>query len=127
MGSGSVSELTNEFGRRMVDTTMPGNPVLQSDPIFWPAALMSAASGSEEGQSCFRAAFESPKDCVARAHAWATRINLKPTALSALAATLSSPERERAALFRSDLHRNRFIAGRGFLRAVLGGYLKIEP
>jgi len=111
----------------MVDTTMQGNPVLQPDPVLWPAALRSLTSGSEQGPSSFRAAIESPKNCVVRAHVWATRLNLKSAALSALAATLSSPERERAALFRSDLHRNRFIAGRGFLRAVLGGYLRIEP
>jgi len=41
--------------------------------------------------------------------------------------TLSPLEKERAGKFRFDLHRNRFIVGRGLLRTILGRYLQIGP
>ena len=44
-----------------------------------------------------------------------------------LGATLSKPEKERAEKFRFDKHRNRFIAGRGLMRAAIGRYLQIQP
>lgn len=40
---------------------------------------------------------------------------------------LSTAELERACLLKSDLARNRYIAGRGKLRDILGGYLGIDP
>ncbi|MHB8058437.1 MAG: 4'-phosphopantetheinyl transferase family protein [Desulfuromonadaceae bacterium] len=40
---------------------------------------------------------------------------------------LSATELERAFLLKSDLARNRYIAGRGKLRDILGGYLNIDP
>ena len=40
-------------------------------------------------------------------------------------ATLSADELERANRFKFDLHRNRYIAGRGLLRSVLARYLEI--
>ncbi len=42
-------------------------------------------------------------------------------------ATLSPDERGRAARFRQGPLRNRFVAGRGLLRAVLARYLAAEP
>jgi len=48
-------------------------------------------------------------------------------ALSAFEGILSSLELERARRFRFDLHRNRFVAGRGFMRTLLGRYLQTEP
>ncbi|WP_109478411.1 4'-phosphopantetheinyl transferase superfamily protein [Paraburkholderia sp. C35] len=41
--------------------------------------------------------------------------------------TLGAQERERAGKFRFDLHRRRFIAGRGELRRLLGHYLDVSP
>jgi len=41
--------------------------------------------------------------------------------------TLSTQESERAGKFRFDLHRRRFVAGRGELRRLLGAYLGISP
>ena len=60
-------------------------------------------------------------------HVWAARLDLLPVDLDELNSSLAPSERERAVRFRFDLHRNRFIAGRGLLRAVLGRYLKTNP
>lgn len=59
-------------------------------------------------------------------HLWL--INLEPPEpqLEFLAQTLSSDETMRAEKFYFPQHRQRFIAGRGILRAILGGYLGIE-
>lgn len=47
--------------------------------------------------------------------------------LDALAATLSASERKRAGRFHFERHRNRFMAGRGLLRMLLGRYLQTAP
>jgi 4'-phosphopantetheinyl transferase len=47
--------------------------------------------------------------------------------LATYSATLSPPELERGARFHFQLHRDRFIAGRGLLRTILSGYLGIDP
>src|SRR5260221_13661722 len=60
-------------------------------------------------------------------HLWAAPLDLLPSELDELASSLAPLERERAMRFRFDVHRNRFIAGRGLLRAVLGQYLEIRP
>jgi 4'-phosphopantetheinyl transferase len=48
-------------------------------------------------------------------------------ALAEAAASLAPDEAERAARFVQDLHRHRFIRGRGFLRRTLGDLLGIGP
>jgi 4'-phosphopantetheinyl transferase len=60
-------------------------------------------------------------------HVW--RINLDQTEveLQNLFKTLSSDERTRAERFHFEQHRQRFIASRGILRSILGGYLDIPP
>jgi 4'-phosphopantetheinyl transferase len=40
---------------------------------------------------------------------------------------LADDERERARRFGAGLHRDRYVAGRGQLRVLLGGYLGLEP
>jgi len=60
-------------------------------------------------------------------HVW--RVELDPSAeiLDALRRTLGPDELRRADRYRADRHRQWFTAGRGFLRAVLGGYLGQGP
>ena len=56
-------------------------------------------------------------------HLWLVDLDRPPKPLADLAATLAADEPERAARFRFLEYRNRFIAGRGLLRALLGAYL----
>lgn len=59
-------------------------------------------------------------------HVWATSLNRPIERLSSLEQTLSSDERDRAMRFHFERDRNRFIAGRATLRAILSSYLKID-
>ena len=56
-------------------------------------------------------------------HLWLAELDRPPKPLAELPATLAMDERERAARFRFPEHRDRFIAGRGLLRELLGVYL----
>jgi 4'-phosphopantetheinyl transferase len=58
---------------------------------------------------------------------WAFRLEVPQRLLERYATLLCPAETERAARFRSSLHRNRFVAGRGALRAILGRYLNAAP
>jgi 4'-phosphopantetheinyl transferase len=58
---------------------------------------------------------------------WAVSLDVDPKGLANSLTTLSIDERERANRFRFDMHRNRFIAGRGALRAILSQYLDCMP
>jgi 4'-phosphopantetheinyl transferase len=60
-------------------------------------------------------------------HVWAIPLAAPPATCAALEVVLSPDERRRAARFRFDQHRNRFIVGRGRLRMILGRYLNFEP
>ncbi len=60
-------------------------------------------------------------------HVWAFRLDVSPSSQAQFAAVLSAEERERADQFHFVHHRNRFIAGRGWLRVLLGRYLRISP
>lgn len=60
-------------------------------------------------------------------HVWAASLSVPTAVLAALSITLSAEERERAARFKFDLHRNRFIVGRGILRELLGRYTGANP
>jgi 4'-phosphopantetheinyl transferase len=59
-------------------------------------------------------------------HVWAAVLEASPETLNRFAATLSSTESERAARFRFERDRRRFIVGRGMMRAILGGYLSAD-
>jgi len=61
------------------------------------------------------------------AHVWRASLDLPPAQLDALASSLSEDELARAARFKFDLHRNRYIAGRGRLRRILASYLHSDP
>lgn len=56
-------------------------------------------------------------------HLWLADLDRPPRPLAELAATLAADERQRAEQFRFPDRRNRFIAGRGLLRILLGVYL----
>jgi 4'-phosphopantetheinyl transferase len=58
---------------------------------------------------------------------WRASLNCHPLAVSDFAATLTPDEKSRAASFRSPRDRDHFIVGRGILRELLGGYLRISP
>ncbi|MEH1774719.1 4'-phosphopantetheinyl transferase HetI [Nostoc sp.] len=60
-------------------------------------------------------------------HVWRIDLDQPESQLQNLAATLSSDETARAERFYFQEHRQRFIAGRGILRTILGNYLGIQP
>jgi 4'-phosphopantetheinyl transferase len=59
-------------------------------------------------------------------HVWAASLSVPPDPLEKFSATLTPAEKERANRFKFEKHRNRFIAGRGTLRAILARYLKAD-
>jgi 4'-phosphopantetheinyl transferase len=65
-----------------------------------------------------------PDDAV---HVWCASLRVSPNRLTALEATLDGDERVRADQFHSREHRDRFVAGRGELRAILGAYTGAPP
>ena len=56
-------------------------------------------------------------------HWWCVNLDAGPETAAALAATLTSDERDRSARLRFDRDRQRFIIARGALRDILGRYL----
>ncbi|MCF6338669.1 MAG: 4'-phosphopantetheinyl transferase superfamily protein [Gammaproteobacteria bacterium] len=56
-------------------------------------------------------------------HLWQARLDQSCSRIQVLEQLLCPAEKLRAAKFVFDKHRRRFIAGRGFLRNILGGYL----
>jgi 4'-phosphopantetheinyl transferase len=60
-------------------------------------------------------------------HVWAITLAVTTDILKNFAAILSPAESERAKKFKFDKHRNRFIAGRGAMRVILGKYLDATP
>jgi 4'-phosphopantetheinyl transferase len=60
-------------------------------------------------------------------HVWGSPLDVAPAVRQAFAAFLSEEERTRATRFRFELHRNRFVVGRGLLRAILGRCLHVAP
>jgi 4'-phosphopantetheinyl transferase len=64
---------------------------------------------------------------AAQVHVWRASLEPAPHLLARLSAILSPDERERAARFRMDVHRNRYAAGRGILRVLTGAYTGTPP
>src|SRR5579862_7686459 len=60
-------------------------------------------------------------------HVWAATLQISPERLADFAAMLSGDEKERAAKFKFERHRHRFVAGRGQLREILGRYTSVKP
>ncbi len=64
---------------------------------------------------------------VGEVHLWAARLDPPDDWLRPCASLLSEDERGRAQRFRTGPLRNRYIAGRGMLRMLLGRYLRTDP
>lgn len=60
-------------------------------------------------------------------HVWSASLSVSPVALAAHTRCLSPDETRRASSFVFERHRNRFIAGRAFLRVLLGAYIRRSP
>jgi 4'-phosphopantetheinyl transferase len=60
-------------------------------------------------------------------HVWRMELEQSPDVLKRFRTTLEADELRRASRFHFDRHRNSFVAGRGFLRYVLGRYLDSRP
>jgi 4'-phosphopantetheinyl transferase len=60
-------------------------------------------------------------------HIWRENLDNVKSLLELFAQILSEDELVRARRFHFEQHRQRFIAGRGILRSILGRYLNIEP
>jgi 4'-phosphopantetheinyl transferase len=60
-------------------------------------------------------------------HLWAARLDPPAPRVAELRRLLDPDERARADRFRFDVHRRRFIVGRGFQRLLLGSYLGADP
>lgn len=56
-------------------------------------------------------------------HVWAASLQVSADTLERLRVTLSADELERASRYKFDVHRNRYLAGRGILRSILARYL----
>jgi 4'-phosphopantetheinyl transferase len=82
---------------------------MDSDDILWPRPPVRWCLGAND------------------VHVWAAPLDMPPDSLSRLASMLSEEEKQRATRFRSDTHRNRFVAARGILRTLLGGCLDCGP
>ncbi len=60
-------------------------------------------------------------------HIWRGSLDVDENELARLTKFLDAGELKRAARFRFERHRSRFIAGRGLLRSILGERLECEP
>ena len=60
-------------------------------------------------------------------HIWRANLDLPLLQIQQLRQTLSPDEQTRADRFVFDRDRHHFIAGRGILRQILSGYVKIDP
>lgn len=60
-------------------------------------------------------------------HIWRASLTLPKEKISEFLELLNSQEKERAAKFVVSNAANSFIAARGILRTILGGYLKVKP
>ena len=95
---------TKPFGRNSVDDL---NSLAETTQ--WPSASSAPQLAADE------------------VHVWAVSLCARSGAWQALTAALSLDEKERAGKFKFEKHRNRFIAGRGGLREILGKYLQAKP
>lgn len=79
------------------------------------------------GPPCWSAPPPTVVAAEAEVHVWRASLDLPPPRVRALLASLAHDERDRAERFHFQVHRDRFIAGRGLLRAILARYLGRTP
>jgi len=91
--------------------------------IRWPR-MPTECRAAASRRASLPATCELPRDEV---HVWAAVLDLTQATIGRLEASLSLAERERAARFRFEVHKNRFIVGRGLVRYLLAWYLGAEP
>src|ERR1044072_6452308 len=60
-------------------------------------------------------------------HVWRARLEQSSKIQERLWRTLNDDERAPASRFHFENHRRRLVRARGFLRTLLGGYLRVEP
>ena len=70
---------------------------------------------------------EHPRLGEGEVHVWRASLLASAGELARLHAILSDEEKVRAARFRYEIHRGRFIAGRGIQRLLLARYLDADP
>jgi len=68
-----------------------------------------------------------PAAAPGEVHVWRASLALPPAELAALHEVIGDDERSRAGRFRFEVHRDRFIAGRGIQRLLLSRYLGADP
>ena len=66
-------------------------------------------------------------DAIDGLHVWRVGLRSEPSVADRLREYLSRRETERAARFREELHRQRYIVAHGALREILAGYLGTSP
>jgi 4'-phosphopantetheinyl transferase len=60
-------------------------------------------------------------------HVWMSTLDFSEGTVARMAAWLSDDERQRAARFRHQRHRDKFIAGRAMMRGVISRYVEPDP
>lgn len=68
-----------------------------------------------------------PSPDAGEVHLWWMDLATPPQPVADMAGWLDAGELERAARFRFEVHRHRFLAAHGQLRALLGAYLGVAP
>jgi 4'-phosphopantetheinyl transferase len=60
-------------------------------------------------------------------HVWSLPLDISLSSLARFTEFLSPDERKRADRVRFEVHRNRFVVGRGLMRLILGRYCDVPP